>query len=168
MMNVTNDTIIVQTNSIPEVIPGDLQERIAVLTRFYGLLETQRQKFQDYLDLLEKQERTIRCDNTEAAMDYCALEQEVLGHISTLEKVIIPMEGMYRDIMGDDIEIPKLQGSLAALRRRVQKQNETNRELLKNRLLQVHSQIDTFGLFRLSQSIYADRPESGAFLEIEA
>jgi hypothetical protein len=157
-----------------DVAAIDFAERISVLARFRQLLEDQRKKLQDYLYLLEKQEKTILSDNTDAAINYCALEQDILENISTLQRVILPIEGMYREIYGtqmvhkDDFEIPKLQANLEKLRRQVQSQNESNRELLRSRLSQVRSQIDTFNLFRLSRSIYADDTESASLLEIEA
>ena len=37
----------------------EIDERVAVLKRFKILLETQRNKFQEYLNVLEKQESSI-------------------------------------------------------------------------------------------------------------
>ena len=46
----------------------ELNERVALLKRFKELLEKQRQKFKDYLSVLENQENVIKNEDTEALL----------------------------------------------------------------------------------------------------
>ena len=65
----------------------ELEERVAVLHRFKTLLQQQRNKFQEYLTVLEKQQDSITSENPEKLLAHTELEQEIVRNISTLQKV---------------------------------------------------------------------------------
>ena len=48
-----------------EISQEELNERVALLRRFRSLLEQQRGKFQEYLNVLEKQQDSITSENPE-------------------------------------------------------------------------------------------------------
>mgnify|MGYP003305265971 CR=1 FL=1 len=73
----------------------ELEERVALLKRFKELLEKQRQKFRDYLNVLEKQAEVIKTEDTEALLIHTEIEQQIVANIQNLQKVIEPIEQMY-------------------------------------------------------------------------
>ena len=85
----------------------ELEERVALLKRFKDLLEKQRQKFRDYLNVLEKQADVIETQDTEALMIHTELEQQIVANIQNLQKVIEPIEQMYVEssLNSDDSKI---------------------------------------------------------------
>ena len=48
-----------------KITQEELNERVAILKRFRSLLEQQRNKFREYLTVLEKQQDSINDENTE-------------------------------------------------------------------------------------------------------
>ena len=103
----------------------ELNERVALLKRFKELLEKQRQKFREYLNVLEKQETVIQNQDTEALLVHTEIEQQIVANISNLQKVIEPIEQMYIDSNLDSqneslsVEIPTLKTDLAKLQQDV-------------------------------------------------
>ena len=73
----------------------ELNERVALLKRFKELLEKHRQKFKDYLNVLEKQQTVIQNQDTEALLVHTEIEQQIVANIQNLQKVIEPIEQMY-------------------------------------------------------------------------
>lgn len=144
-----------------EISQQELEERVALLRRFRTLLEQQRQKFQDYLNVLEKQQDSITNENAENLLAHTELEQQVVKNIANLQKVIVPMAKMYNNSKGlskvqEDAEISKIQNDLADLQSKVLKQNEINRDLLRLHIAQVKTQIA--GLknpYKNNRSVYA-------------
>ena len=49
---------------------SEIAKRVAVLKRFRTLLEQQRLKFREYLTVLEKQEKSISDENTDAVLQH--------------------------------------------------------------------------------------------------
>lgn len=121
----------------------EIDQRVAVLKRFKALLQEQRQKFNDYLIVLETQERSIHSDNIDALVRHTELEQSIIGDIFTIQKVIDPIEKMYRIGMPDkdDTEVVRLKSDLNRLQAQVIDQNKKNRELLQSRMLDLKQEI---------------------------
>ena len=121
----------------------ELNERVALLKRFKELLEKQRQKFKDYLSVLENQETVIKNEDTEALLVHTEIEQQIVANIQNLQKVIDPIEQMYiasgldSEIVGASGEIPTLKTDLVKLQQEVLNQNSKNRELLKSQMNQL-------------------------------
>ena len=112
----------------------EIDQRVAVLKRFKALLQEQRKKFSDYLVVLETQERSIHEENIDALVHHTELEQSIIGDIFTIQKVIDPIEEMYRLGMPDkdDTEVVRLKSDLNKLQSQVIDQNQKNRELLQS------------------------------------
>ena len=64
-----------------EITQEELNERVAILKRFRALLEQQRGKFKEYLNVLEKQHDSITNENTEALLAHTELEQQVVKNL---------------------------------------------------------------------------------------
>lgn len=147
----------------------ELDERVAVLTRLRKLLVEQRQKFRNYLEVLEKQEQIFsdkKAPETEKLIAHTELEQEIVGNIQNLQKVITPLETMCKET--DSAEIPELKADLTKLQNQVLSQNNKNRELLKSHINIIRSQVQGYkNPYKNKKSIYANKTKSATRISIE-
>ena len=140
----------------------ELDERKAILRRFRTLLEEQRNKFREYLNVLEKQQNSIATENAENLLTHTEIEKQVVSNLTNLQKVIVPMTKMYNSINGktdaqEDKEISRIQNELSDLQAKVLKQNEINRELLRVHVDILRKQITNFkNPYRNNRSVYAN------------
>lgn len=152
----------------------ELNERVEILKKLRALLEMQRNKFREYLKVLEQQEHSIETENSEALIIHTELEQEVVKGIANLQKVIIPMSELYKSSSSSDENISdsavnELQKDLSTLQNKVLAQNEKNRELLRTHMTQIKTQIEQFkNPYRNVKSVYAQKVTAGNFVEVEA
>lgn len=146
----------------------ELAERVALLKRFKALLESQRSKFNDYLNVLESQSRFIKEGNIEAVQSHTELENQILNQISGMEKVIQPIEKMYRDAYPQGHgEIPVLKTDLKKLREKVQQQNMLNRDLLEQQMLLMKNQLKNFtNPYSRGKSVYNQGSRLGGMIDI--
>jgi len=151
----------------------EFNERVAILKRYRKLLEQQRAKFREYLAVLEKQAQGIEDSNEDAISAHAELEHQIITNISTLQKVTLPLEKLYKDsVNGDDDQIPVLKADLTALRDEVLKQNEKNRELLKTKIVEVRNQIKKIQDPRMNpyaktRSIYSQNTPTASIIDVE-
>lgn len=142
----------------------ELDERVAILQRFRNLLEKQRNKFREYLHVLEQQQDTIANEDGDGMIAQTELETQILEHITGLQKVIVPMQSLYQTVAGDipaadNASIEQMQDDLERIRRQVLNQNEKNRDLLRAHIKQIRSQLDTLtrqSPYRGRRSVYAE------------
>ena len=133
----------------------DYSERVAMLHRLRDMLVQQRAKFQEYLDILDSEEEAIRNRDVEALEGYTRLETSVLAEINSFQKVIRPLESLYRSAYPDEeSQIPPLRASLARLRERVLERNEQNRALMRERIDELKREINDLKLPNTKKSLY--------------
>lgn len=146
----------------------EIDERAAVLRRLRTLLEQQRVKFKEYLDLLEKQEAAIKSENIDTITSQAELEQQIIFNITKLQKVIKPMEEMYKNIYPTDEEqIPKMKADLAKLQKQVLAQNEQNRQLLKNSIVLIRNQLSKIkNPYANRKSIYSSDINTASIIDV--
>ncbi|GHV73301.1 hypothetical protein AGMMS49940_06030 [Spirochaetia bacterium] len=138
----------------------ELTQRVAVLKRFRELLEAQRDRFREYLTVLDKQQETIERGNTEALLSHVELEEHIVRDIFNIQKVIDPLEDMYRTLTGreQEGETISLKAALEGLKREAVARSERNRNLLSVRMAEIRQEIK--GLrgnpYAARRSIYAD------------
>ena len=156
-----------------ELSNQELEERVAILKRLRFLLEQQRNKFKEYLTVLEKQQNSIDKEDSEALIKHSELEQQIVKNISNLQKVIIPMNKMYSTINGssaktqNDSEIEKIQNELSDLQSKVLRQNEINRDLLRVHVENIKRQINNFkNPYKNNRSVYAQSQKVAQLVEI--
>ncbi|MGI5059255.1 flagellar export chaperone FlgN [Treponema pectinovorum] len=131
-----------------ELTNAEFEERVAILRRFKTLLEQQRNKFREYLLVLEKQQDKIEREDGDSLVAQTELEQQIVSNISCLQKVIEPMQSMYNSVSSknlvsteDKASVQQMQGELASLQQKVLEQNAKNRQLLKNHIEQIKEQL---------------------------
>lgn len=154
-----------------EISEKELEERVALLKKFRSLLQQQRDKFREYLDVLEKQENSIASEDADALLAHTELEQQVVSNIMNLQKVIVPMSDLYKARGCDQKEasINSLQNDLSALQSQVLAQNKRNRDLLRSHIDSIRTQIATFrNPYKNRRSIYAEKAGAGNLVAVEA
>ncbi len=147
-----------------ELSAQELSQRVAVLKRFRELLVKQREKFSSYLQVLERQKQDIEKGevDVDALVSHVEIEQSIVSEIFTFQKVIDPLEDMYKaayhvaDIPRD---IPQIQINLDQLKEEVLKRNQENRQLLKQRMSMLRQEITSLrNPFKKSNSVYGSSP----------
>ena len=151
----------------------EINERVAILKRFRHLLEQQRNKFKEYLDVLQKQEEGIKSEDDTVIVAQAELEQQIVSNISNLQKVIVPIETMYKE-KGITLtaEIPQIQKELTDLQEAVLTQNEKNRTLLKEHIVQIRNKISNFSNpkfnpYAKNTSIYSQKIPTPSIIDVE-
>jgi hypothetical protein len=150
----------------------DLEQRTAILRRFRELLVEQRAKFERYLLVLEHEKADIETGDVDRLMAHVELEEQVVSDIYTFQKVIDPLEELYRaaypqGIPDSDAELPALKDSLVELRGEVLARNAENRELLKTRMAELRNEITSLRIPAMARrSVYAGAGEA-SMLDIQ-
>ena len=145
---------------LQEISQEELEQRVAIVKRFRRLLELQRKKFQEYLEVLQLQEGKIAQDDADSLLAHTELETQILRGIASLQKVIDPMSELYEKdhSEADDMPVWRVKEELSKLQAQVASQNEKNRRLLKERMAQIKKQIAEFrNPYRSLNSIYAQK-----------
>jgi len=152
-----------------ELTQEQVDERKAVLKRFRQLLEQQRSKFREYLVVLEKQAEMIGSDNIDAVLSHTEIEQSIVSEIHTIQKVIDPLEDMYRVAHPGlaESDIPRLKADLGRLRSDVLAQNEKNRDLLKSHMQVLRQKVVSIqNPYAKRSSVYASDSHTASIIDI--
>jgi hypothetical protein len=144
---------------------AELDERVAVLKRFRELLSRQRDKFRDYLELLDRQKTDIVEGDVDALVAHVEAEQAIVAEIFAVQKVIDPMEDLYRMAYrgAEPEDLPALRNTLSTLKDEVAERNAENRSLLKQRMEILRHQIMSIrNPYAKKKSVYAESAEPSA------
>jgi hypothetical protein len=121
----------------------ELAQRVAIVRRFRELLIQQRERFHNYLAVLEKQQDVIKTGSAEELLAQVELEEQIVADIFSIQKVIDPLEEMYRTAVpfspADDV--PALKVALENLKTRAISQFEYNKDLLSSRMAELRTEI---------------------------
>jgi hypothetical protein len=138
----------------PEISPEEVVRRVAVLKRFRELLSAQRDRFREYLEVLDRQKDVIEQGNPDELTAHVEMEAQIVADIFSIQKVIDPLEDMYRAaypltaanrLAGspDTAEIPSLKSALDGLKIEAAARMERNKDLLSRRMTEIRSEIKT-------------------------
>jgi hypothetical protein len=162
----------------------EVSRRANILRQFRELLKAQRDRFRQYLEVLDKQKDVIGEGNAEDLAAHVELEEKIVADIFSIQKIIDPLEDMYRSAYPlpkkglksrarEEAEnaagIPGLKGALEGLRSEAASRAERNRELLSRRMAAVRSEIKTIRkspYSKKSRSLYGEVP-SPSLIDIE-
>jgi hypothetical protein len=138
-----------------EIAPEEVVRRVAVLKRFRELLTQQRNRFQAYLEVLDKQKDVIEKGNAEALISHVELEEKIVADIFSIQKVIDPLEDMYHAAYPEReaADVPGLKAALDELKAEAVVRSERNKDLLSRRMAEIRSEIKA-----LRGNPYAARP----------
>lgn len=152
------------------ISPAELSQRVAVIKRFKELLKSQRERFQAYLTALDLQKDVIEGGSAEDLLQHVELEEKIVADIFSIQKVIDPLESMYRSARAETgaadgsvlpgsvlpgstsvppstsaeapaEEISSLKNALEGLKAEAVLRSERNRELLAKRMAELRSEI---------------------------
>jgi len=135
----------------------ELAQRVAILRRFKTLLTQQRDRFRSYLQVLDKQGDVIESGNVEDLLTYVDMEEKIVADIFSIQKVIDPLEDMYRSVIsgfgpgkvpskdalkseGAD-EVPSIKAALEDLKNEAVLRSTKNKELLSKRMVELREEI---------------------------
>jgi hypothetical protein len=121
----------------------ELAQRVAIVRRFRELLIQQRERFHNYLAVLEKQQTIIKTGSAEELLAQVELEEQIVADIFSIQKVIDPLDNMYRTVIpfssADDV--PALKVALENLKTRAISQFAYNKDLLSSRMAELRTEI---------------------------
>jgi len=146
-----------------ELSPEEVARRVAVLKRFRELLVAQRDKFRDYLAVLDKQKDVIEKGDAEALSVHVEVEEGIVSEILAIQKVVEPLEDLYRSAYPErEAEVPPLKKALEELKAEAVSRSKRNRELLSRHMDDVRSEIRSLrgNPFASRRSVYADAGEA--------
>lgn len=129
----------------------EVEQRVAVLKRLKKLLFAQRNKFKNYLDVLEHQETDIVNGDTAKLKAHVELEKSIVKEIYSFQKVIDPLEDMYRMAYPEkdfETEIPAIKESLDKIRDEVLDRNQANQVLLRQSMAGLRQKISEISAIR--------------------
>lgn len=141
---------------------AELNQRVSVLKRFRELLVRQRDKFRSYLDVLERQKSDIETGEVDDLVAHVEAEQSIVAEIFAVQKVIDPLEDMYREAYkgAQPDGVDELKSTLAQLKDEVVAKNAENRALLKQRMEMLRHQIMQINNpYAKKKSVYAEPAE---------
>lgn len=146
---------------------SELEMRVAILRRFKSLLQEQRDKFSEYLFVLEKQEKSIMQNNIEAVMQHTELENNIIRNILNIQKVIEPIEKMYYLSNPQDEKVLRLKDDLERLQESVKKQNEKNRLILSEKMISTRREISNFPLkTKYVANVYSKQEDLANYIDV--
>jgi hypothetical protein len=141
-----------KTEELVKISPDELAQRVAVLKRFKILLTQQRDRFRSYLEVLDKQKDIIETGSAEDLLAHVELEEKIVADIFSIQKVINPLEDMYRaaistygnrGAMEDSLDVPDLKSTLEDLKNEAVVRSTRNKELLSKRMVELRTEIKT-------------------------
>jgi hypothetical protein len=145
------------------VTAEELGQRVGALKRFRELLLAQRDRFREYLAVLDKEQGVIARGDAEALLSYLDLEEQILADISNIQKVAGPLERLCNELAGPGTE--QAEAELSGLKEAVERlKNEAaanaarNRGLLSGRMAEIRAEIKSLrgNPHAARRSVYAD------------
>lgn len=137
----------------------EVSERVAILKKLRKALLAQREKFREYLAVLERQETDIIERDADKLEAHVELEQMIVREIYSFQKVIDPLSEMYRIAYpAREHDVVELETSLEHLREQVLDRNQQNQELLKEYMVTLRRQIADIRSGRTRKLSYGGQP----------
>jgi hypothetical protein len=149
---------------------AEMGQRVAALRRFRELLVQQRAKFESYLTVLDHERADIESGDVDKLAAHVEIEEAIVSEIFTFQKVIDPLEQIYRaayPTAAEDPELPELRGTLVELKDEVLRRNAENRALLKRKMDLVRAEIAGFRNPLSARSSVYSRQGEGALVNIQ-
>jgi hypothetical protein len=146
--------------------PEEIDRRVAILRRFRELLVEQRRKFEKYMKVLDHEKADIESGDVERLVAHVEIEEAIVSEIYTFQKVIDPLEDLYRAAVPaasfDEGEVMGLKSSLFEMRNEVLRRNEDNRSLLRLKMDEMRLEIAAFrNPLASSRSVFASQGDGG-------
>jgi hypothetical protein len=159
--------------------PVEVRRRVAVLKRFRELLCQQRDRFAQYLEVLDKQKNVIESGSADELIAHVELEEKIVSDIFSIQKVIDPLEDMYQSLLpsksakgrvpvsagavtAEEREVPGLKSILEELKAEAVIRSERNRGLLAKRMEELRLEMKNLRAnpYALRRSVFSGETAS--------
>ena len=145
----------------------EIEERVKILKKLRDSLLNQRSKFQQYLEVLEHQEQDILENDIEKLQHHSELEKAIVHEIFTFQKVVDPLEEMYRAAYpAQEPEIPKLRTTLEKMKAQVIERSKQNQDLLHRKMEEIRGEIQGIKKMRKNRSVYGGSANTSSMIDI--
>lgn len=123
--------------------PEELDRRVGLLKKLKQNLLLQREKFQNYMKVLDAEKDSIENDQIDHLETQVKFEENLVLEIHNFQKVIDPLEDVLHQAypQAQDTEVAEIKTSLENLRQQVLEKNQSNRKLLSSRMEAVRGEI---------------------------
>jgi len=136
-----------ETETETSISEEELAQRVAVVRRFKELLVQQRDRFRNYLAVLDRQQLLIGYGSADEITAHVELEEQIVADIFSIQKVLDPLEVMYNatstaaDPYLPANDVPALKASLEELKTQAAVRAGQNRDLLSSRMEEISTEI---------------------------
>jgi hypothetical protein len=139
----------------------EVDRRVALLKRLKGTLTQQREKFRDYLKVLDAEQTSIENQAADKLQAQVELEEQLVVEIHAIQKVIDPLEAVLREsyTVSDD-EVAELRSTLGDLQTQVAEKSRQNRGLLEKTMAAISGEIVRLRPMRGRNPYAGSRPAS--------
>ncbi len=129
----------------------------AIARRLQDMLLRQREKFQQYLELLDREGLSIANGDVGGLQTYLCMEKGLIADIQALRKVIDPLEEMYKAAWPRSEEtVPPLKEELEKMGDRIKELNARNRADLEARMSRLREEISGLRVWPRANSLYPE------------
>jgi lipoate synthase len=133
------------------------EQNVAILKRLREMLVRQREKFDAYLRLLERQKDAIAEGDTGKLLAQVEMEREIIAEVKSLRKVIAPLETLYQAAYpGTENTVPRLKATLETMSRAIAAHNARNRQMLRDRMEELRHEITALRAWPRTGPQFAD------------
>jgi flagellar biosynthesis/type III secretory pathway chaperone len=139
---------------------------MALLSKLRDQLLAQREKFEEYLLVLEQQEVAIAEGDAERLGRYVEMETRIIEDIEAVQRVVAPLSAVYREVTPEpDPEIVDLTETLGNLHKETSKRNLRNQELLRGGIETLREEIEAVRQPQRAVNVYSSR-DTATLLDI--
>jgi hypothetical protein len=108
----------------------------------------QRDHFRAYLEELDKQKDIIETGSAEQLIAHVELEEKIVADIFAIQKVIDPLDMMYRAAAGEPgagktDEVHSLKSTLEGLKKEAAIRSSRNKDILYRRMAEIRVEIES-------------------------
>jgi hypothetical protein len=124
------------------VSEAEAASRIVLLKRFRTLLLQQKERFESYLAVLDKQKDKIETGSVEELIAHVELEEKIIGDIIAIQKVIEPMRAIVpAAALAASPDVKQIASTIETLRVETVTRVTRNKNLLQSRMEAMRTEI---------------------------
>ena len=126
--------------AVPE---AEVASRVVLLKRFRTLLLQQKERFESYLTVLDKQKDKIETSSVEDLIAHVELEEKIVGDIISIQKVVEPMRAIVpaAALMASP-DVGHIASTFETLRVEAAARVTRNKNLLQSRMEEIRMEIN--------------------------
>ncbi|MDR1470345.1 MAG: flagellar biosynthesis protein FlgN [Spirochaetaceae bacterium] len=126
--------------AVPE---AEVASRVVLLKRFRALLLQQRERFESYLTVLDKQKDKIEAGSVEDLIAHVDLEEKIVGDIMAIQKVIEPMRAIVpATTLAASSDVGHIASTIEDFRVEAAARVTRNKNLLQSRMEEIRTEIN--------------------------